>query len=524
MSDTRVGAAAGAQRQSFVAVVDAAGAAARDRATIAAGVPSRALMQRAGAAAAAEIARRFARRLARGVAVHAGSGNNGGDAWVVIRALAAAGLRVTVDESAPAATEDARAERALALAGGPFAAIDGSEGVIVDGLLGTGAAGVPRDAVAAAIARIATRRARGARVVSLDVPSGVDASTGAAVNAVRADVTITFGTMKRGLLVARANAGRIAVIDIGLTAGDDASATLVDRRYVADVVRPFAADVHKGTRGRLAVIGGARGMAGAAILAADAALRSGIGLVRLVVAPESLPVAQVALPAALATAWPADDTALAGAVSEWADVVLIGPGLGRGDDARALCERVLRAWRGPVVLDADALTVFGSDTDAIASLLGGRAALLTPHAAEFARLAGSGVDAVLLARFDVPATLARRTGATVLLKGVPTIVAATDGRTLVSATGTPALAAGGSGDVLAGMAAALLAHSGDALAAGAAAAWLHGRAGERADAELGVRGTTIPHLLDAVARGWTLDATPPRYPVLAELPAVGVAR
>ena len=524
MSVSRVGADAGAPRHTLVAVVDAAGAAARDRATIDSGVPSRALMQRAGAAAAAEIARRFPKRLRRGAAIHAGGGNNGGDAWVVARALAAAGVRVTVDEAVPAATDDARAERALALANGAFPPIDGSEGVVVDGLLGTGAVGAPRDAVAGAIARIAAQRARGARVIALDVPSGVDASTGVALGAVHADLTITFGTMKRGLLVARGDAGRIAVVDIGLGSAPAPSAGLVDRSFVHDVVRPFAADAHKGTRGRLAIVGGARGMAGAAILAGDAALRSGIGLVRLVVAPESVPVAQSTLPSALASGWPADDTALAGTISEWADVVLLGPGLGRGDDARALCERVLRAWRGPVVLDADGLTVFGDDTDALAALLGGRAAVLTPHASEFARLAGSELNAVLHARFDVPASLAGRTGATVLLKGVPTVISAPDGRTLVSASGSPALATGGSGDVLAGIVAALLAHDGDPLRSAAASAWLHGRAAERAGERYGVRGSTIAHLLDALARGWALDDPSPRYPVLAELPAVGGTR
>lgn len=521
MSASRVGAGAGARRRTLVSVVDADGAAARDRESIAAGIPSRALMQRAGAAAAAEIARRLPARLTHGVAVYAGGGNNGGDAWVVARALAAAGIRVSVDEAVAAATDDARAERALARAGGAFPPVDGSEAVIVDGLLGTGAVGAPRDAVASAITRIATHRARGARVVALDMPSGVDASTGMCPGAVRADLTITFGTMKRGLLVARGNAGRIVVVDIGLDAANETSAGLVDRAFVDEVVRPFAADVHKGMRGRLAVVGGARGMAGAAILAGDAALRSGIGLVRLVLAPESVTVAQSALPSALASVWPADDTALAGTISEWAGVVLLGPGLGRDDDARALCERVLRAWRGPVVLDADALTVFGGDTDALAALLGGRPAVLTPHAAEFARIAGSEVEAVLHTRFDAPAGLARRTGAAVLLKGVPTVVSTPDGRTLVSARGSPALATGGSGDVLAGIVAAILAQDRDPLRSAAAAAWLHGRAAERAGKLLGVRGSTVPALLDAMARGWRAGDPRPRYPVLAELPAVG---
>jgi NAD(P)H-hydrate epimerase len=510
-----------------IAVVAASEAAARDRATIEAGVPSRALMQRAGAAAAGEIVRRHGDRLANGVAVHGGPGNNGGDAWVVARALAALGVRVAavLHGDAPR-TDDARFEHAAADALGVFRAPTGREALLVDGVLGTGARRDVPGFVDAAIAEIEARRAGGATVVALDVPTGVDATTRERLGerAVRADLTLTFGTMKRGLLVARELAGTIAVLDIGLLdAVHDDVPRLVDASDVARVVPPIGASAHKGTRGKVAIVGGAAGMAGATLLAAEAALRSGAGMVRVVAAPESVAVAQTVLPEALAAAWPTTDDEMRERVTEWADVVLLGPGLGRADVARDLCDRVLGAWRGPVVLDADAVTLHADRVDALAALLRGRPALLTPHPVEFGRLAGMPVADVLAQRFDVGQAMAARLGAAVLLKGVPTFVS-DGGHRLVSAAGTPALATGGSGDVLGGIAAALLAaHDAapSALDAGAVAAWVHGRAGEIATARRGgVRGTTLRDVLAALSDVWHEAPPAAPYPVLVELPVV----
>jgi len=507
-----------------VPVVTAAQAAARDQAAIAAGVPSRALMQRAGAGAAAEICRRYGDRLAGGAAVFAGPGNNGGDAWVVAAALTAVGVRVRAVAAAEPRTDDARAERELAARVVPPGDPDGAERVVVDGLLGTGATGAPRGALGEAARRINALGAAGALVVALDVPSGVDATTGAAESAVQADLTLTFGTMKRGLLAAREAAGAVAVLDIGLGAHaalDDGAATLATHAWVAGRVPAIPADSHKGTRRRLLVIGGGEGMAGASLLAARAAVRSGVGMVRLCVAPASLPVVQAAAPEALAARWPTSDEEADAATGEWAHAVLLGPGLGRSAETRALVERVLRRWRGPVVLDADALNVFEGEADALAGLLGGRPALVTPHVTEFARLAGGSAQDALDHRFDAGASLARRIGAAVLLKGVPTVVTAPSGESVVSAAGTPALAAAGSGDLLAGIAATLLAQLGDPLAAGACAAWVHGRAAELATAGRGVRGVTLDDVTRAIPDAWPRGAPPPAYPVLVELPRVG---
>jgi NAD(P)H-hydrate epimerase len=541
-----------------VLVVDSEQSAARDAAAIAGGVPSRALMQRAGAALAGELMLREPARISNGVRVFAGPGNNGGDAWVVARALATSGVAVRVTEVVAAKTPDAIAERELAL---PFVKLDAtphnpsssptserSEWIIVDGLLGTGSSGTPRGAIAAAVDAIRDARMQGAFVAAIDLPTGLDATTGEASHAVEADLTLTFGAPKRGHLITRQACGAIVVLDIGLGAyasRDDGALPIVDEAWVARHVPPIPADAHKGTRKKLAIVGGALGMAGASILAARAAMRSGIGMVRLVVAPESLPVVQAAEPFALAGTWPADAKALEREILSWADGVVIGPGLGNSAESRALVDRVLAGWTGPVLLDADALNVFDGDVDALARAVGNRPVLLTPHPAEFSRLSSMKIEQVLARRFDVGAELARRLGATVLLKGTPTVITSPNGNSLVSAAGTPVLAAAGSGDLLSGIAGTLLTQIGDALTAGAIAAWVHGRAAEIAveegasriphpasriphpapratrHAPRAVRGLTLDDALTALPLAWPRTTPRARYPVLFELPAVG---
>ncbi|MDB4898852.1 MAG: NAD(P)H-hydrate epimerase, partial [Gemmatimonadetes bacterium] len=205
-------------------------------------------------------------------------------------------------------------------------------------------------------------------------------------------------------------------------------------------------------------------------------------------------------------------------IVRWADAVLLGPGLGK--DARAIVERVLRAFDGPVVIDADALNAFAGDVDALRVALRGRPALLTPHPMEFARLSALGIDAVLEQRFTAPTSLAHESGAAVLLKGLPTVVAGVDGVVFVVAEGTPILATGGAGDVLGGIAVALLAQVGEATRVGALAAFAHGRAAQLVS-ERGVRGYTLDDVLAALPSVWTLAPLPPRPPVLGELAAVG---
>ncbi len=506
-----------------IRVVSAAAASAADRHAITVrGIPSRALMQRAGAAAAGAILRRYGDRLQAGVAVLCGGGNNGGDGWVVAGALVAAGLRVRVDEVVPASTPDCIAERELVRVMVRQSAADGGEAVVVDAMLGTGGSGPPRAAIALGLKRLAALNGRGAVVVALDVPSALDATTGDAEHAVGADLTITFGTLKRGLLVARAKAGAIVVVDIGLGESVGDAPRLASRALLERIAPPFPSDAHKGVRKKLAIVGGGEGMVGAAVLAGRAAMRAGIGMTRLFVAPASLSAAQTALPEAMSSPWPESDDAVADGICEWADGLVLGPGLGNTPATRAVVERLLRIWRGPVLLDADALNIFAGDPDRLAGLLGQRPAAITPHPAEFARLAGGSPTDALAGRFDRPTELAARLGATVLFKGVPTVIAGPRGEAYLSARGTPALAAAGSGDVLAGIAGTLLAQAPDDVPATlAAAAWLHGRAAELASAGRPARGVVLDDILDAVALVWGEPVEPASYPELAELPASG---
>lgn len=480
-------------------------------------------MQRAGAAAATEIVRRLPHLLGDGVHIFTGAGNNGGDGWVLARALATAGIRVAVSEATPAKTDDAKAERGLARPVLTEAA-SGRERILVDALLGTGSRGAPRGAVERAVQEIASGRERGATVVALDVPSGVDSDTGEATVAVRADLTLTFAAVKRGLLAARAHTGTIVVLDIGLGEGTDKCPELVREHWVREMVPAIAVDAHKGARGRLAIVGGGGGMTGAAVLAARAAMRSGIGLVRLLVPRAALAIVQGAEPHALAHAWPVDEegrSATRATLSSWAHIVLLGPGLGDTEETRALAREILRDWRGPVVIDADGLNVFAGDAKALGDLCTGRPALLTPHVAEAARLLDRDNAEVARDRYEAAARLASITRATVLLKGVPTIITAPEGRTMVSATGTPALAAAGSGDLLAGISASLLSGTSDALVAGACAAWVHGRAGEVATRGRAPRGVPLGRVLEGLELAWNFSPPPPpSYPAILELPAV----
>jgi NAD(P)H-hydrate epimerase len=493
-------------------VVTGAEAAARDAATIAAGVPSRALMQRAGAAAAAEISSRFGDRLRRGAIVLAGPGNNGGDGWVIARALTATGVEVSVLAPAGARSPDCIAERDLASPLVKEVAAYTGEGVVIDALLGTGATGAMRGSLAAARDLIPESRNRDASVVAVDLPSGLDATTGATNGAMVADLTLTFGSIKRGHTIARGVCGDILALDIGLTPSSE-GIELADAPWVRDNIPAIGADSHKGTRKKLVLQGGAPGMAGAVILGLRAALDSGIGMVKARVSPATAGAIHEAVPQSLVDAWSDDD-----APDTWADVLVIGPGLGAGKDARAAVERAIRRHRGPVLLDADALTAFAGDAAALRPLIGDRPALLTPHPAECARLLGYEVQSVLDHRFEIGVGLAKQTSATVLLKGVPTVISSPDGRRMVVAEGTPALATGGSGDLLSGIAGTLLAQVDDPLTAAACAAWVHGRAARLAGAF--VRGTTLDDVLGMLPNAWRIGAEPLRYPVIAELPAI----
>jgi len=480
-------------------------------------------MQRAGVGAAGEIVRRFEPRLRDGVIVFAGAGNNGGDGWVVAGHLARAGVAVTVVEADAAKTPDAIAERIAALevvSGSSESDPATTAGLVVDALLGTGFRGAPHGEMQAAIARVNALRQSGSQVASLDLPTGLDATTGEHGECVRADATLSFGGIKRGTLLARDCCGEIVVIDIGLDPAESRDSSLpqlIDQPWVEARLPVLKYDAHKGARKHLAVVGGGQGMAGAPILACRGALRSGIGIVRAIVCGDNTDAVSAATPAALVLPWPRSADEIENSIASWAHAIVIGPGMGKSRDAMNVFELLMSNTREPVVIDADALNLFAGDLPALRDHLRGRKAVITPHVAEFARLAGTDVKTVLAERFDIGRALASDLGATVLLKGTPSITFAPDGERLVSARGTAALGTGGSGDLLAGIVGTLLAQTEDPTSAAACGAWIHGRAAELCEY---VRGTTLDDVLYALPRAWNEREPPLDSPVLARLPAV----
>ena len=505
-----------------VRVVSAKESAELDRAAIDSGIPSRVLMERAGTGAAMEISRRYPEQLRQGAVIFAGPGNNGGDGWVVAGSLAREGVDVTVIEAGAVKSPDALAWKqatsdSVTVVDSPP---DGAS-VVIDALLGTGAEGEPRGRIADGIASINRMRSLGARVAALDLPSGLDATTGNHKACVVADVSLMFGALKRGSLLARDCCGEIVVLDIGLddtpSSRADRLPMLVDGEWVRSRIPPIRFDAHKGSRKHLALIGGGAGMPGAVVLAARAALRSGIGLVRALVDRGNVGAVLEAAPSALISEWPASNDEIQAKISGWADALVIGPGLGKSDNTRILVERILSDSKLPVLLDADALNVFEGDARALGALLAGRPALITPHVAEFARLAGARVDDARANRFDIGVDLARTLAATVLLKGSPTVVFSPAGERFVVPRGTAALGSGGSGDILAGIAGTLLAQTADPVGAACCSAWVHGRAAELCGY---VRGTTLEDVLFALPRAWNEPESALVPPVLATLTAV----
>ena len=492
---------------SVVPVLSSAEAAEWDRvAREFAKIPGRVLMESAGRAVAAAVAKEFGPRLSLGVLVACGTGNNGGDGFVAARALAAQGVSVTAVALPGELTPDCLENRILATMHGVHVIEPddpwGGCGVALDALLGTGAKGAPRDAAAGAIERLMRLAAP---VVAVDGPSGLDLSTGVVhAPCVRATTSVTFGGFRRGHLLQRTVCGRVLVADIGFPPPDPAWPAAVTDAWLREVLPPFSAEMHKGDRGRVVVVGGGEGMAGAVIFAAKAAARSGAGLVKIAAHEASVRAAQANNPDLMTVT-----TALAAPLEEpllealgWADVVVLGPGLGRGAGRDRFARDVLAGTRNAVLVDADGLMAFRGAAQELGGLLAGRHALLTPHRGEFAALFPDLAERAGRDPFGAAAAAATRIGAGVLLKGVPTVVASPGVPPLVSAAGNPGLATGGTGDVLSGMAASWLARGAPPQIAGAAAAHVHGRAAESLAQNRSVRTLRPDDLLSVLSPLW----------------------
>ncbi len=498
-----------------------------------AGISTATLMDAAGRGAVSVLCARRGADCRRGVLVAAGTGNNGGDGWVLARALHRLGIPVWV-ASCPG-PRSPLAEHAASRAidegvrvvspDGPWPAV----GLLVDALLGTGARGELRGDVAAMVSRLADLSLP---LVAIDGPTGLDLLDGVSRGPLRADLTITFGGYRRGHLLARDDVGTVVVLDIGLPPPNPEWPVLFTDRDALALLPPLPASAHKGTRGRVVVVGGAPGLSGAVRLAGRAAYGAGAGLVSLVVPPEVAADLAAAEPdlQVFSCEPPRDGaTPLAPGIAERiarADAVVLGPGLGRERDGAEwhLVAAVLAHARS-VVVDADGLVAAQGRVAELRRAGTGRPVVLTPHAGEFRTLFPDLAHGLSVDPWVAAARAAELAGATVLLKGVPTVVARTGVASRTVAAGNPGLATGGSGDVLSGIIGSLLARGMEASTAAALGAQVLGSAADIA-ARRFTRRTLRP--MDVLAalpdlwRAWDLlrrDPPPAVPPILHELPS-----
>ncbi len=479
------------------------------------GVPGVVLMENAGRGAFDVVVREHAGLLERVVLV-GGPGQNGGDAWVLARHLHRIGhaptavlvvpqgdvgqlagdARINWDVLAPlgVCTRVLAPEQVAELGEALRAA-----SLIVDGVFGTG---LTREVTTWAGVIHAMNDAAAPKV-ALDLPSGVDADTGAVLGAaVRAVTTITFGAHKRGLVQrpGQTHAGRVWVADIGVPVGRSAVDAVLERSDLRALIPARASDAHKGSAGHVAVVGGDQGKTGAAFLAGLGALRGGAGLVTLV-APESgrAVLEQKAVEMMTAALPGAEDPEAMRRLLAEKRALVVGPGFGFSPAARALVTQVLPTLAVPAVLDADALTLLA---EAPGGLTGLRTAagprVLTPHPGEASRLLGTDTRDVQAGRYAAVRELAERSGQVVVLKGEGSLVAGAGHGLRVCPHGTPAMGTGGTGDVLAGLIGALLAAGIPPLDAASAGVLLHALAGERAAP--GDRGLLASELAHAIPR------------------------
>lgn len=471
-------------------------------------------------AAGREVARRIDARWPRGPVVGlVGSGHNGADAMVALRTLRAWGreARAVLCGSGPPEPDVTGGWRIPTVEADRLAEACRGAALLVDGILGTGVQGAPREPQAG---YIRTVNGLGIPVVAVDGPSGADFTTGAVPGAcVAADLTVALGWPNLGLLFhpARQRCGELIAVEIGFPPAEGLGARAVTAREVRRLLPRRAPDAHKGEAGYLAVVAGQEGMAGASVLAARSAARSGAGIVRVVGAPGNREVVQTSVPDALFTPW--DE---AGAVREavgWSHALAVGPGLGRGPGRRELVETVLED-RGerPVLLDADGLNVWAGEATALASRLAATD-LVTPHPGELARL----MDRELAGVLEDPAGAARETaetlGAAVLLKAAPSVVAVPDGPLRVAADAGSEVASGGSGDVLTGAAGAFLAAGLEAADAAVCALLLTALAARRTPRPEGHLASDVPERLPGVRARVEAMSGVQSGPILFALPA-----
>ncbi len=498
------------------------------------GISSLVLMENAGRGVAEIAMREFSGHGVR-YAVVAGKGNNGGDGFVAARHLANSGLRVKVfllgdpsDVGGGAGTNleiwrkmggevdvlrtESDVDRArIALS---------HSGVIIDAVFGTGLSSAVMGYHKRMVDLVNFVKVP---VLSVDVPSGLDATTGRAPGScVEAKITATMAIPKIGLLVypGASYAGRVKVVDIGMprTLVEDEKIPWngVDSQTIRGMIRPRCPDSHKGSFGHLLVLGGSDGKTGAVYMAAMGGLRSGVGLVTIGV-PESLnPILEVKTTEAMTYPLPEaedhtlDDSSLEKIISlaGGKSAIVIGPGLSTSEGITHLLSDLIRSAGSPMVIDADGLNAVAGTGD----LLGGAAVplVLTPHPGEMARLAGIGTEEVQMNRIEIARGFARENNVIVVLKGARTVTASPAGEVFINLSGNPGMATAGTGDVLSGLIGGLIAQGYDPLKAAVAGVYIHGLAGDRVAEEGGMAGMVATDILGMVPNVIASLSTPVR--------------
>ncbi len=491
------------------------------------GIASLVLMENAGRQVVAAIEALFPDLSERQVAVVCGKGSNGGDGFVVARTLQQRGVDVSVFvvSRVTEIAGDARINlEILGRLGLPVVEVADESAwelhvteieqhdLIVDAMFGTGLS-APLTGFYETV--VADLNESGIPIVAIDMPSGMSADTCDLIgDCIDATVTVTIGAPKLPLILppAESKSGEVVVADIGIPADvieglEGPRIEMLTREQMRPLVSPRAPDSHKGDYGRVLVVAGSMGKTGAAVLTANGALRAGAGLVT-VATPRSCQAIVAAHGVEYMTegldetaAGTVHFSAVEAVLGTNADVLVVGPGLGRGEGVTTFVRELVDKSDGPLVLDADALNAFADEP---AALMGrdGRDLIITPHPGEMARLVGCSVDDLQADRLGMARDFAKAQKLFVVLKGYRTLVATPDGKIFVNPTGCPGMATGGTGDVLAGMLGAWLAQLLDAEAACRLAVYLHGAAGELADADNGevsmTAGDLVEHIGDAV--------------------------
>lgn len=474
------------------------------------------------------------------VVLFCGKGNNGGDGFVIARHILAAGARTYVyvlgqeEDYSQEARQHLHTLQQLAddetclLLPAPQSEADWqvlqkrllASSVVIDAMLGTGFHGSLRQPIASIVAEVNAAAAAGAvAVIAVDMPTGVNSDTGAVSNGdddedgpLFADMTVTFGALKRGLVLypGRACAGHVEVDPIGMPGPllmqlEEDPAYLLQESDIAEIVVPRSPDSHKGTHGTIAIVTGSSQMAGAALMAAHGAVRSGAGKVFLRVPGATAPYCIGVQPEIMVRGVGTGDHFTAADADEiiaesknWS-VLAMGPGMGRDAGTKAFLLKVLEAVACPIVLDADALNLLAGEKALIASR--GSRIIMTPHLAEFSRLSGLSMTEIKADPIAAARHFASEWKVNLVLKGAPTlIVSARTGNVYINSTGNAGMACGGMGDVLTGMIAAMTAHQGmsDLCSAACAGVYLHGAAGDACRKAHGPYGFTPMETADAL--------------------------